>query len=116
MSIILSGAVMTGGSMVYASDHSYPQTHAIQSMEGNHIIGGHLMTSEERKEFREKMKNARTPKMREQLLKENHEKMQKRAKERGVPLRKMPPSQGHLMDKGMMDKNMHDTQEHGHNH
>ncbi len=99
--------LMNGG--VFASEHAYSEPHAIQNMEGTHLIGGHLMTDDERREHQQKMNNARTPEEREQILRENHQKMEARAKERGVPLRKMPPGQQDMMDNRNMPNGNQDS-------
>lgn len=89
----------------FASDHAYPRTHAIQNMEGTHIIGGHLMTPEEKDIYEQKMENAKTPEEREKILRLNHQKMKARAKERGVPLRPMTPGQKELMEHDSQHRN-----------
>ncbi len=62
--------------------------------------GSQLMTQQERAEQRDKMRAARTAEEREQIRKEHHERMQERAKERGVALPDEPPARGSRMGSG----------------
>lgn len=100
--LVVSGSLGLLSGNALASDHAYPRTHAIQSMDGNHIIGWHLMTPEEKREHQHKMEQAKTPEEREEILRLNHMKMEERAKQRGVPLREMPPGQEHMMNERNM--------------
>jgi len=72
------------------------------------------MTSEEKKEYLEKMKNARTEEEREQILRKNHSKMEARARQRGVPLREMPPGQEELMEHDNQHQHTMDNKMNGH--
>src|SRR5512135_763498 len=45
-----------------------------------------LLTPEEREAFRERMRNAKTPEERQAIKAEQHQKVQERAKERGITL------------------------------
>ena len=65
------------------------------------IYGSQLMTQQERNEYRAKMRTAKTAKERERLRYEHHERMQERAKERGVTLPAEPPVRGGGMGNGM---------------
>ncbi|MDM7942335.1 MAG: hypothetical protein QUV35_06880 [Hydrogenophaga sp.] len=58
------------------------------------IFGSELMTQQERLEYRDRMRAARTQEEREQIRNQHHEKMQVRAKERGSTLPAMPPMPG----------------------
>lgn len=58
------------------------------------VYGGQLMTKQERQEFRERMRNAKTVEEREQIRKEHHEEMRKRAADMGVELPEEPPARG----------------------
>jgi hypothetical protein len=58
------------------------------------IYGSQLMTSQERIEYRNRMRAAKTAKEREQIRLEHHAQMQERAKERGVTLPDEPPARG----------------------
>ena len=61
------------------------------------IYGSQLMTKQERTEYRAKMRTAKTAEEREQIRKEHHERMKKRATERGVTLTEKPPARGRGM-------------------
>jgi hypothetical protein len=50
------------------------------------ISGSQLMTDQEKTEFREKLRSAKTDEERDQLLKKHHEQMMERAKEKGLTL------------------------------
>lgn len=58
------------------------------------IYGSQLMTQQERNEYRTKMRSLRTAQERERFRLEHHERMQERARERGVTLPDMPPARG----------------------
>lgn len=58
------------------------------------IYGSQLMTKQERNEFRNRMRSAKTAEEREQIRAEHHERMMVRAKERGVTLPDDPPARG----------------------
>lgn len=58
------------------------------------IYGSQLMTTEERNEYRAKMRAAKTAQEREQIRKEHHERMKVRAKEKGVTIPDEPPERG----------------------
>ncbi len=64
------------------------------------IYGYDLMTPQEREEHRAKMRSLKTEKEREAFRREHHEKMQARARERGIQLPDTPPERGraHRMD------------------
>lgn len=58
------------------------------------IYGAQLMTQQERLEYRDRMRAARTLQEQEQIRNQHHEQMQSRAKERGTTLPEMPPMRG----------------------
>lgn len=58
------------------------------------VYGSQLMTQQERNEYRNQMRAAKTAQEREQLRKEHHERMKVRAKEKGVTLPDEPPARG----------------------
>jgi len=43
MIIVFAGSMSLMNGNVFATDHAYPRIHAIQNMDGTHLIGGHLM-------------------------------------------------------------------------
>ncbi len=71
-----------------------------QKKEQEQIYGRQLMTQQERAEQRAKMRAAKTVEEREQIRKEHHDRMQERAKERGVTLPNEPPARGGRMGPG----------------
>jgi len=56
------------------------------------IYGSQLMTTQERNEYRNKMRATKTAEERERIRAEHHEQMKVRAKERGVTLPDQPPA------------------------
>ena len=82
LSILLAGGGLTATS-------AYAQTQKQET-----IYGSQLMTQKERREYRFKMREAKTTEQREQIRAEHHKLMQERAKERGVKLPDAPPAQG----------------------
>jgi hypothetical protein len=69
----------------------------VQKQNQEQIYGSQLMTQQERVEYRAKMRNAKTAEEREQIRKKHHERMKKRAAERGVTLNDEPPARGRGM-------------------
>lgn len=63
-------------------------------MQQERIYGSQMMTDQERADYRDKMRAAKTVEEREQIRKEHHQKMVERAKERGVTLPPEPPARG----------------------
>ncbi|MCW8830329.1 MAG: hypothetical protein OQK32_02295 [Gammaproteobacteria bacterium] len=64
------------------------------------IYGSQLMTEQERMEFRQKMRTAKTLEQRQQIRNEHHERMKKRAQEQGMTLPDEPPTRGGGMGPG----------------
>jgi len=64
------------------------------------IYGSQLMTTQERNEYRARMRAAKTREERERIRAENHERMKERAKEHGVVLPDAPPRRGPGMSPG----------------
>ncbi|MDG4812390.1 hypothetical protein P8629_05170 [Hydrogenovibrio sp. 3SP14C1] len=61
------------------------------------IYGSQLMTQQEISDHRAKLRAAKTQAERNQIRQENHERMQQRARERGVQMPDMPPqNRGHM--------------------
>lgn len=58
------------------------------------IYGYRMMTDQERNEFRERMRNAKSAEERQAIRDEHHKAMQARAKERGVTLPDQPRGPG----------------------
>jgi hypothetical protein len=68
------------------------QTQARDQIRDQDIYGSQLMTVQERNEYRNKMRSAKTAQERERIRAEHHEQMQVRAKDRGVTLPDQPPA------------------------
>jgi hypothetical protein len=64
------------------------------------IYGSQLMTEQERLEYRNTLRNAKTSEEREQFRQQHHERMLLRAKEKGVILPDVPPATGGGMGPG----------------
>jgi hypothetical protein len=66
------------------------------------VYGSQLMTNQERIEYRNRMRTAKTAEEREQVRLEHHKQMQERAKERGVTLpdEPLPRASGRGMGPG----------------
>lgn len=64
------------------------------------IYGSQMMTPQERREYRLKMRAAKTAEERQQIRREHHERMKKLAKERGITLPAEPPVRGGGMGLG----------------
>jgi uncharacterized membrane protein YgcG len=65
------------------------------------IYGSQLMTVQERQDYRDLMRVAKTDKAREQIRLEHHQQMQQRAQQRGSTLPDEPPARGSGMNQGM---------------
>lgn len=65
-----------------------------RSQEQEQIYGSQLMTQKERAEHRAKMRSLKTQEERDAYRLEHHEKMQGRAKEKGIKLPDEPPASG----------------------
>lgn len=63
------------------------------------VYGSQLMTSQERLEHRDRLRNAKSAEERQQIQNEHHKRMQARAEERGVSIPDTPPASG--QGKGM---------------
>ena len=81
--------LLAGGGLTATAAYAQTQTQTQET-----IYGSQLMTQKERREYRLKMREAKTVEQREQIRAEHHKLMQERAKERGVKLPDVPPAQG----------------------
>lgn len=99
---VIGGLVCAGG-VAGAEDavKVKAQTQA-QTQAQEQVYGSQLMTRQERMEYHNRMRAAKTLEERERIRKEHHAKMQLRAKERGVTLPEMPPVPGGGMGPGRM--------------
>lgn len=89
----LASALAIAGSPALADEQERAQKE-------EQVYGSQMMTEQERKEHRAKMRAAKTAEEREHLRKEHHEKMKARAKERGITLPDEPPARGGSMSPG----------------
>ena len=97
--LLINSLSLPVGAMLAAADTLPSQE--IRGMQEQQFYGSQLMTQQERVEYRTKMRAAKTDEEREQLRKEHHQRMQERAKVRGVTLPEEPPaSRGGGMGKG----------------
>lgn len=102
LTVILS---MMGGvaplvpSVSVAAEQEQSQVQA-QKQKQEQIYGSQLMTRKERAEHRAKMRSLKTQEEREAYRLEHHEKMQARAKEKGMTLPDEPPAAGMGMGPG----------------
>lgn len=87
LSAIAVSLLLTSGGL------SVPAAYA-QTQQQETIYGSQLMTQKERRDYRLKIRQAKTVQEREQIRAEHHKQMQERAKERGVTLPDVPPAQG----------------------
>ena len=90
-------------SVANAADQDKDQTRGqdrLQTQDKDQIYGSQLMTQQERNEYRNRMRAAKTAQEREQIRKEHHESMKVRAKEKGLTLPDEPPERGRGMEPG----------------
>lgn len=99
--ILLAAVLPTTVALAQNQDRARDTTRAQQpAMNQERIFGSQMMTSQERNEYRERMRAARTEQEREQIRQEHHERMLVRAKEHGVTLPEQPPMRGRGMGPG----------------
>jgi uncharacterized membrane protein YgcG len=92
-------ALLLSAGFALAADPE-PAKEMVQTQTQEQIYGSQLMTQQERREYRVKMRAAKTAEEREQIRNEHHEQMKVRAKTRGVTLPDEPPAQGGGMGPG----------------
>lgn len=85
-SALVSALLLPTGFAMAAEQTSTKENVQEQLQEKGQVYGSQLMTQEERAEHRAKLDAAKNDKEREKIRKENHKKMEIRAKERGVTL------------------------------
>ena len=86
--------MLLSGSMLALSSVA-PSSHAQMSAQPQarqQFYGSQLMTPQERLQYREQMRNAKTEQERQQLRLEHHQQMQQRARQKGVTLPDEPPA------------------------
>jgi hypothetical protein len=89
--LLLSTGLLCAAEQTKAQDMTQEQTQ---------IYGSQIMTQQERIEYRDKMRAARTTQEQEKVRKEHHELMKERAKEKGISLPDEPPARGGGMGTG----------------
>ncbi len=92
---LLAAMLPALGTVAYAADQDRTQTR-----DQDQIYGSQLMTQQERNEYRNRMRAAKTQQEREQIRKEHHEQMKVRAQEKGMTLPDEPPARGRGMGPG----------------
>ncbi|MDH4151696.1 MAG: hypothetical protein OEV67_14425 [Betaproteobacteria bacterium] len=85
--IPLVGIVSIANAQTAAKDQTRNQTQ-------DRIYGSQLMTQQERNEYRDRMRAAKTEQERERIRAEHHQRMTERARERGITLPDDPPAKG----------------------
>ena len=66
----------------------------VSAADQSQIYGSQIMTQQERNEFQDRVRSARTDQERQQIRNEHHQKMQLRAKEQGLTLPDKAPPKG----------------------
>ena len=96
-----TGALMFASSSSLAADQDQTRLQdrdqtkdQIQDKTQDQIYGSQLMTEQERTEYRNRIRSAKTAQEQEQIRVEHHAQMQARAKERGMTLPDYPPMRG----------------------
>ena len=92
--VILGSTLVVFSGFAVAADQDQTRDQTRDQAREQTIYGYQLMTQQERAQYQAQMRNAKTAEERERLRNEHHEKMQARAKERGVLLPDMPPKRG----------------------
>jgi FKBP-type peptidyl-prolyl cis-trans isomerase len=93
----LAGALALSSVVALAADQDRERTEQrtqTQAQEQQTIYGSQLMTEQERNEYRNRMRSAKTAEEQQQIRAEHHERMKVRAKEKGVTIPDEPPAQG----------------------
>jgi len=89
---------MPAGNAMAADPQPVQELAGAQAQE--QVYGSQLMTIDERNEYQAKMRAAKTAEERELLRTEHHQRMQERAKARGMTLPDEPPARGGGMGMG----------------
>jgi hypothetical protein len=95
--ISAAGFLLLAGGPAPAAAQGTPRQQSQQQtrpQEQEQIFGSQLMTEEERTEYRDRMRAAKTQEEREAIRLEHHQRMQKRAAEQGITLPDEPPARG----------------------
>jgi len=98
---LIALSLFTGASLVSAADKDKDRDRdRVQQQDQETVYGWQIMTEQERAEHRAKMRSFKTEREREQYRMEQHERMEERAKERGITLPDVPPQRGQGMRPG----------------
>ncbi len=84
----------------YAADSEVQQR--VESQAQSHIYGWQLMSEEERKEYREKMRKMKNEEAREEFRMQHQQMMRERAMERDIELPSAPAERGGMSPDGDM--------------
>lgn len=95
----MTSTLLFSAGLALAADQATPQER-MQAQEREQIYGSHLMTPQERIEYHNRIRSAKTAQEREQIRQEHHKNMTERAKARGQTLPDMPPANGNGMGPG----------------
>jgi len=97
------------GDFVWAADQATTQDRVqtttqerirAQDRDQEQVYGSQLMTWQEREEYHNRMRAAKSAEEQERIRNEHHERMQERAKAQGLSLPDMPPPRGAGMGPG----------------
>lgn len=94
---LLATMLPAWGTVAYAADQDQDRDRLRTQ---DQVYGSQLMTPQERSEYSNRMRAAKTEQEREQIRKEHHEQMKVRANEKGVTLPDQPPARGGGMGPG----------------
>lgn len=90
----LAAAMLLSGGMALAADQARAQDRDQERAQRQQTTGSRMMTADERKEHRAKIRGTASREEREKIRAEQHEKMKKRAKEQGKEIPDNPPEGG----------------------
>ncbi len=88
--VVLAGILLLSPWPAQAAGQEQQKDQMETQQQEQQVYGWQLMTPEERLEYRNRMRAARTEQEREAIRAEHHEQMMERAKERGVTLPEQP--------------------------
>ena len=110
---VAAASVLLPAHAVFAQDKTQDQAQSRQTIRDQDIYGSEMMTSEERNEYRQKMRAAGSAEERERLRAEHHEQMKERAQARGMTLPDQPRA-GDLRVRPRVQAAHAPTADHGH--
>lgn len=103
LSLVLGTAAVSAqqGSQTRDRDQLHRTAPTQAQTQQRSIYGWELMSPQERNQYQERMRKATTEQERERIRAEHHERMQERARERGVSIPDDPPRKGASPSGGM---------------